>query len=133
MNYKEQNVDIYTRAVQILINNPVDENIDPSIKFFEEKVMVSDGVTKSLGTDGSVIPIGYTDANKLTEFPMVDPTTNSVVGSQTYEQLFASLYSLYWHLATERDIGMAEIEEEGFTVEDAVTEETPVEDDGTVN
>jgi hypothetical protein len=133
MNYKEQNVDIYTRAVQILINNPVDENIDPSIKFFEEKVMVSDGVTKSLGTDGSVIQIGYTEANKLTEFPMVDPTTNSVVGSQTYEQLFASLYSLYWHLATERDIGMAEIEEEGFTVEDAVTEETPVEDDGTVN
>jgi len=133
MNYKEQNVDIYTRAVQILINNSVDENIDPSIKFFEEKVMVSDGVTKSLGTDGSVIQIGYTDANKLTEFPMVDPTTNSVVGSQTYEQLFASLYSLYWHLATERDIGMAEIEEEGFTVEDAVTEETPVEDDGTVN
>ena len=95
--------------------------------------MVSDGVTKSLGTDGSVIQIGYTDANKLTEFPMVDPTTNSVVGSQTYEQLFASLYSLYWHLATERDIGMAEIEEEGFTVEDTVTEETPVEDDGTVN
>lgn len=133
MNYKEQNVDIYTRAVQILINNSVDENIDPSIKFFEEKVMVSDGVTKSLGTDGSVIQIGYTDANKLTEFPMVDPTTNSVVGSQTYEQLFASLYSLYWHLATERDIGMAEIEEEGFTVEDTVTEETPVEDDGTVN
>jgi hypothetical protein len=133
MKYKEQNVDIYTRAVQILINNSVDENIDPSIKFFEEKVMVSAGVTKSLGTDGSVIQIGYTDANKLTEFPMVDPTTNSVVGSQTYEQLFASLYSLYWHLATERDIGMAEIEEEGFTVEDAVTEETPVEDDGTVN
>jgi hypothetical protein len=133
MKYKEQNVDIYTRAVQILINNSVDENIDPSIKFFEEKVMVSAGVTQSLGTDGSVIQIGYTDANKLTEFPMVDPTTNSVVGSQTYEQLFASLYSLYWHLATERDIGMAEIEEEGFTVEDAVTEETPVEDDGTVN
>ena len=133
MNYKEQNVDIYTRAVQILINNSVDENIDPSIKFVEEKVMVSDGVTKSLGTEGSVIRIGYTDANKLTEFPMVDPTTNSVVGSQTYEQLFASLYSLYWHLATERDIGMAEIEEEGFTVEDTVTEETPVEDDGTVN
>ena len=132
MNYKEQNVDIYTRAVQILINNSVDENIDPSIKFFEEKVMVSDGVTKSLGTDGSVIQIGYTDANKLTEFPMVDPTTNSVVGSQTYEQLFASLYSLYWHLATARDIGMAEIEEEGFTVEDTVTGETPVEDDGTV-
>lgn len=132
MNYKEQNVDIYTRAVQILINNSVDEDLDPSIKFFEEKVMVVDGVSKSLGTDGTIIQIGYTDASKLTEFPIVDPATNSVVGSQTYEQLFASLYSLYWHLATERDIGMAETEEDS-TVEDAVIEETPVEDDGTVN
>ena len=133
MNYKEQNVDIYTRAVQVLINNSADENTDPSIRFFEEKVMVVDGVTKSLGTDGKVIQIGYTDANKLTEFPVVDPATNSVLGSQTYEQLFASLYSLYWHLAQERDIAEAEMETPDEIVEDEVIEETFVEDDGTVN
>jgi len=73
MNYKTENVDIYTRAVQVLINNPVQADIDPSIKFFEEKVKVEGDNTVSLGMDGSVLHTHYTDLNKDTEFNLLNP------------------------------------------------------------
>ena len=132
MNYKEENVDIYTRAVQVLINNPVQADIDPSIKFFEEKVKVEGDNTVSLGMDGSVLHAHYTDLNKDTEFNLLNPEDNSVVGTQTYEQFFLSLYSLYWHMALDRDSISPEPEApaEEPPVEEPVT---PPEDDGTVN
>lgn len=131
MNYKEQNVDIYTRAVQVLINNSLKEGVDPSIKFFEEKVKVEGDSVVSLGTDGSVLHTHYTDLNKGTEFNLLNPEDNSVVGTQTYEQFFLSLYSLYWHLAQERD---SIVQEPEIPVEDAPVEEPVVNpDEGTVD
>lgn len=38
------------------------------------------------------------------EFQMLDPTTSEPTGStKTYFDIYNILYSLYWHLATERD------------------------------
>jgi len=130
MNYKTENVDIYTRAVQVLINNPVQADIDPSIKFFEEKVKVEGDNTVSLGMDGSVLHTHYTDLNKDTEFNLLNPEDNSVMGTQTYEQFFMSLYSLYWHMAQDRDSISQEPE---VPVEEAPVEDPVISDDGTVD
>jgi hypothetical protein len=132
MNYKEENVDIYTRAVQVLINNPLQADTDPSIKFFEEKVKVEGDSTVSLGMDSSVLHTHYTEMNKGTEFNLLNPDDNSVVGTQTYEQFFMSLYSLYWHMAQDRDSisPVPESPAEEPPVEEPVS---PPEDDDTVN
>lgn len=38
-------------------------------------------------------------------FPVIDPQTNAPVSgaTMTYQDLYVALYSLYWHLAQERD------------------------------
>jgi hypothetical protein len=137
MRYNIQTLTVFTRAVQILINNSVDPSVPPTIRFFEEKVAVdSDGSETSLGTDGSQLTATYDDSTRATSFDLLNPVDNSVVGSQTYEDLYASLYSLYHALAVERDQVIAENAELADVPAEEPPEEEPVtppEDDGTVN
>jgi hypothetical protein len=56
-------------------------------------------------------------------FEVLDPTTNIPTGeTMTYQDLYVALYSLYWHLATERD-GPAPPE---VIVEDPLATEPPL-------
>lgn len=109
MRYNTRTLTVFTRAVQILINNSVDPTVPPTIRFFEEKVAVdSDDNETSLGTDGSQLSATYDDSTRGTSFDLLDPSDNSVTGSQTYEQLYITLYSLYNALAAERDQTIAD-------------------------
>lgn len=130
MRYNTQTLTVFTRAVQILINNSVDPSVPPTIRFFEEKVAVdSDDNETSLGTDGSQLSATYDDSTKATSFDLLDPADNSVTGSQTYEQLYITLYSLYNALAAERDQTIAD--NANAELADSPAEpETTVNDDG---
>lgn len=43
------------------------------------------------------------------EFPLRNPATNEIIEGQTmtYQDLYVGLFSLYWHLALERDAAAA--------------------------
>lgn len=108
-NYKETGLagTSYVRANSVNIWN--DEN-NKNITFQEEQVITL--------ADGEVIrkPAGqvfsnFTAENASTAFPLLNPETGEplVDGAQmTYEGVYAALYSLYLHLATERDSANAE-------------------------
>lgn len=88
----------WKRANQIVISNPV--NGAPTVIFVEE-------IATQL-PDGSIIVKPSTQIqNEVTDmsisFTLIDPTTGNIVGTMTYGQLYASMYSLYLSLAATRD------------------------------
>lgn len=106
-NYQETTLagTAYTRANGVQVSNG---ETSKSISFQEERVINLD--------DGEVIrkPAGqvwspFTAENALTEFALLDPTTGADTGAtMTYQDLYVALYSLYLHLAAERDAYVAE-------------------------
>jgi len=119
-NYQETTLAgmAYTRANSVEVSNG---EVRKSISFNEERVINLD--------DGEVIrkPAGqvwspFTADNALTEFALLDTTTGAETGAtMTYQDLYVALYSLYLHLANERDAYVA-------AQEAAATEEPPAEE-----
>jgi hypothetical protein len=102
---KTTEITAFDRAYRIEVLNP---NAGPkAIRYDEETIerVTQDGVTK----DTSKGPIGhltkqFTPENANTPFNLLNPVTGEALGSTaTYADLQVLLYSLYFHLATERD------------------------------
>lgn len=91
----------YVRSNLITVDNPL--GLPPAITFIEEMVeKVGDDDPEAVADAGSVSKT-LTPANALTTFDLLNPEDNTVVGSATYQDFQVMLYSLYIHLATERD------------------------------
>jgi hypothetical protein len=142
MKYKEQTMQGYTRAETVVISNPVNGPVQ--IRFNEEACVTSEaGEDAGLGFAGSYIIKEYTEENKGTAFPLLDPNTDGPIGSFTYEQLMGVLYSLYFALAEERDTQPPPVIEEASESADPEQEDessvtgdedsVSTEDDGTVS
>jgi hypothetical protein len=104
MLYKEQNTKVYVRVSDIMINNPHENSgLAPSIRFNEEYAV--------LDPNGEVHPQGYSGhcikemarEDAATEFNLLDPNTGTVLGKATFGELQLMLFSLYFHVAEERD------------------------------
>lgn len=107
-NYDKTNVngETWIRANKIVLLNDYGES--PSITYIEEELFNF--------TDGTFVKKQYnplypvykslTQENSNTVFDIVDSETKQNSGkSMTYKELYDSLYSLYFHLAKERDRG----------------------------
>lgn len=90
----------YTRAKQVVIDNTL--NQPPRLQFIEERVQRENGLDVSLG-NVSNLHEKLTPENAATQFNLINPTTGDVIGTAQYQDLQVMLYSLYFHLATERD------------------------------
>lgn len=105
MLYKEETVEVYTRASDIMITNPLPSaGLPPQIRFNEERaVKQPDGELVSLGGFSGVCQLALTPDTASTSFDLLHPETNAVLGSATYQDLQVMLYSLYIHAADLRD------------------------------
>ena len=105
-NYQQSDVagTKYTRAYQVNIKNGID---DKSITFYEEELINLDSnesITKKLGEISEI----FTTENASSSFPMLNPETGEEIqagATMTYSGVYTALYSLYIHLATQRDAG----------------------------
>lgn len=100
-NYQETNITgtKYRRAYQVHVANGM---TNKAITFQEEDVInLEDTVIQKKA--GSVSK-SLTSDNANTSFSIVDPVTGADSGqTMTYQEVYAALYGLYIHLATERD------------------------------
>jgi hypothetical protein len=105
----------YIRCDAISITNGQENK---RIKFNESEVItLEDGrvTTKSVGSVGEF----FSEENADTTFSVLNPADNSDTGAtMSYQDLYLGLYSLYLHLATERDAAQ----------EAAAAEEPPAEE-----
>lgn len=89
----------YTRGRSMYFENPL--NSTPSLLVREETVinLADRTITEHSGEIRKVVD----DIN--VSFPLRNPATNDVIegASMTYQELYVGLFSLYWHLALERD------------------------------
>lgn len=105
-NYQETTVsgESYVRCNYVKINNGMTSKI---ISFQEEKIinLEDETITKNVGS----VSEEFKAENAQTAFPMLNPETGQPVdgASMTYEGVYTALYSLYLHLATERDAAAA--------------------------
>lgn len=90
----------FDRAYRVTFDYPNKKT--PSVRFDEETIERTDGNDRSLGVKG-FLNKQFTPNNAATEFNLLDNTTGEVTGTATYQDVFNILYSLYFHLATERD------------------------------
>lgn len=97
----------YTRAMGVQVSNG---DTHKAIEFQEERVInLSDG--EVIRRPGGRVYSPFTTENALTAFPILDPTTGVDTGmTATYQDVYVQLYSLYLHLAAERDAYVAEQE-----------------------
>ncbi len=122
-NYKESSVagSSYVRAGSVFIDNGL---INKSIAFQEQEVMTlgDEVISKSLG----LVASEFTAENQDTAFALLDPETNQQVDGQTmtFADVYNALYSLYLHLALERDAA-AEAEPEPDVDEEPEVEDVP--------
>lgn len=105
MLYGERTAQVYTRAGSIVINNPLPElGLPPDIIFYEQEVLLNpDGTKTILGQNerGAGITL---DPSLISEsFDLINPETGDVVGSMTYGEVQAVLFSLYFHATGLRD------------------------------
>lgn len=102
-NYKEATVagTAYVRAGKVLVENGLNEK---RISFFEEDVVItSDGRTIASDVPGRVSR-ELTLENMGESFAVLDPVTGAGTGlTATFGEVYATLYSLYLYLATQRD------------------------------
>jgi hypothetical protein len=93
----------FDRAKLITVDNP--NGMPPHITFVEERIQREDGVPDvSLGQVGTLSK-EMTAENATTQFDLLNPATGQVIGTAQYQDLQVLLYSLYFHLAMERDNG----------------------------
>lgn len=94
------------RAYEFQFHNPLNGALGVTI-LEESTEQLDDGPEKSKEALGKLNKsLKQSDINK--SFDLIDPTLpegEDVVGSMTYGQMYAALYSLYFHLVEERDRG----------------------------
>ncbi len=98
-NYKETTIagTKWQRAVRVIVENPYHET--PSIMFVEEEAVNLGGDIITRAVANLSCPFNLTST-----FPGLDPETNLPVGRDiTHGEVYALLYSLYMHLAAQRD------------------------------
>ena len=105
MLYKEETVAVYTRASDIIINNPLPSSgLPPAIRFNEERAVVGpDGVPVSMSGLVGVCGMDLTIDNGNNKFPLLHPETDAVIGEASYLDVSVMLYSLYAHATHLRD------------------------------
>lgn len=96
----------YTRGRSLYFENPL--NSTPSLLIREEVVtnLTDRVIVESAGEIRKVV-------NDLSvSFPLRNPQTNEIIegASMTYQDLYVGLFSLYWHLALERDAAVNAVE-----------------------
>lgn len=91
----------YTRACSVEMLYPV--GVIPEVTFQEERIrQIDDNPPKAIEYLGS-LKERLTPENANTKFNLLEVDTNVVLGQMTYEEVYGVLYSLYLHLANERD------------------------------
>ena len=105
MLYKEETVAVYTRASDIIINNPLPSSgLNPQIRFNEERAVKDpDGTLRQIGGMIGQCGIEMTADIATASFPLVHPELDVVLGEATYQDLQVMLYSLYLHATDLRD------------------------------
>jgi hypothetical protein len=103
-NYQQSDIagTKYTRSYQVNVQNGLSNK---AITFFEEQIINLDDGSVVQQKAGNVSE-SLTADNASTAFPLLDPETGQVIvqgATMTYSGVYAALYSLYIHLATERD------------------------------
>lgn len=110
-NYQQTSItgESWIRAVRVVLENPLIGT--PAATFVEERAI-------NLGSETLVRPHGNLvepfiasgDGANLTEtFDLLNPDTGAVIGSATYQEVYAMLHSLYYHVAAKRDAGGAAV------------------------
>ena len=99
-NYKEQALtgSEWQRSYRVTIVNQYGGI--PAIVFDEEKIALLDNGLK-VNTPGGQLVEPMTDPT--TTFDLIHPETGAVIGTAQYLNLHVLLYSLYLHLAAQRD------------------------------
>lgn len=105
MLYKEETVAVYTRASDIVINNPLPSSgVAPNIRFNEElAVKEPDGTVRQMNGYAGMCSLEMTDDNATASFPLIHPELDVEIGEATYQDLQVMLYSLYIHVTDLRD------------------------------
>ena len=90
----------YRRCNKIDVDN---KDLYKAITFYEEEVInLSDGETVRRNIDKLVSQ--FSADNAATVFSIINPTDGNDTGAtMTYQDVYVALYSLYLHLANERD------------------------------
>jgi hypothetical protein len=102
-NYNESSVSgtKYTRSNKIVIRNDLKQT--PAIYFSEEDVFVI-SETEHIAKPAQGVGTPFTPENAETEFALLHPATGTQIGTAKYQDIYVLLHSLYYHLATQRDI-----------------------------
>ena len=102
-----ETVETYVEAVQVSFGNHPNE--PKYVSFLEEQVTARNGVEADRQIferpDGRLRQT-YSDDVIGTEFPLIDSDGN-VIGSSTYGDVYRAIYSLYFHLAAQKDAEQA--------------------------
>ena len=101
-NYKETNVTgtSYVRACEVTVSNVLDGY--KGIMYVEEEVSVLG--EKIMRENVGALHQEFTAENASTEFPLLNPVTNEPIGATaTFQDVYVLLFSLYYHLAAQRD------------------------------
>lgn len=89
----------YTRGRSLYFENPL--NSTPSLLVREERVinLIDSMLIEHAGEIRKVVD------DLAVSFALRNPATNEVIpgAAMTYQDLYVGLFSLYWHLAEERD------------------------------
>lgn len=103
-----ETLETYVEAVQVVCTNHPAE--PKTITFFEEKATVRGGIEVDRQfferPDGASLQQVYSDDVIGTSFPLIDSDGNEV-GSATYGDVYRAIYSLYFHLAAQKDAEQA--------------------------
>ncbi len=106
-NYKETNVTGtgYVRACEVTVSNVLGGY--KGIMFCEEEVSIFGN--KIMRENIGAIHQEFTAENASTEFPLLNPVTNEPIGATaTFQDVYVILFSLYYHLAAQRDAAAEE-------------------------
>jgi len=97
----------YQRGRSLYFENP--RAATPSLLVREERVTIL--ADRVIAEPAGEIRKVVTDLSVA--FPLRHPLTNDLIPGQqmTYEQLYVGLFSLYWHLAEERDAAAEPVSE----------------------
>lgn len=103
-NYKETTVagTSYVRAREVHIDNPLGG--PGKVQFMEEKVLNLDGSVAVVPNPGlDFLAESFTPDNVATSFAMMGPDGTPTGATATYQDVYNTLFSLYYHLALRRD------------------------------
>lgn len=91
----------YQRASKVIFSNPI--NDVGTVAFFEETAIILPDGTSYAQFDRTAGPLCSTLSDQTTTFPLLDPSNGDVVGTSTYKDVYAMIYSMYIDLGKKRD------------------------------